>query len=168
MIIGCMFSGKSSELMRRAKRHMAIGRNVLIVNHVFDNRCADNEVKAHSGENMQAIKINRIADMKNTDEYDVIAIDEGQFFQDLPSVMKLIQQKKRVIVAGLSSDFMRRPFDNISAMIAHADDVVFMKALCIHCGADAVFSKRTSNESSAICVGGASKYDAVCRTHYET
>ena len=102
----------------------------------------------------------------NVDSYDVIGVDEGQFFQDLAVVLRWVEMGKRVCVAGLSGDYQKKNFETISYLIPHADDIQFKKALCMHCGCSASFSRRVGSSSERLLVGGKDKYEAVCRKHY--
>lgn len=166
IFIGCMFSGKSTALVHHASRHRAVGKSVLLINHCFDSRCSDKEVKTHDGACSVAIKASKLSDV-DVDGHDIIGIDEGQFFPDLEEVVKRwINEDRNVAVAGLSGDFMGRPFPNMSNILPHADNVVFKKALCMECGEPAIFSKRIIESDDVLLVGGKSAYRAVCRKHF--
>lgn len=166
VFIGCMFSGKSTALVHHASRHRAVGKSVLLINHSFDSRCDDKEVKTHDGTCSLAIKASKLSEVDVRD-HDIIGIDEGQFFPDLEEVVKRwILQGKDVAVAGLSGDFMGRPFASMSNILPHADNIVFKKALCMECGEPAIFSKRMIKSHDIVLVGGKSAYRAVCRKHF--
>lgn len=101
------------------------------------------------------------------DEYDVIGIDEGQFFPDIVEFCETVANAgKIVIVAALDGTFQRRPFGHVLELIPLAEDVVKLKAVCMSCQGDAAFSKRLGSEMEVELIGGADKYVAVCRSCY--
>lgn len=169
LIIGSMYSGKSTELIRRVKRFRSIGMKCCVVNHSYDTRVTGQYIQTHDGDKIKAIKSNDIL-LVNTKGYDVIAIDEAQFFNNLKTAVHLmIESGKHVIVAGLSGDYQRKKFGEILDLIPMADDVIFKRALCLKCchpQRPASFTKRLTNEDSQILVD--SKYIAVCRQCYKT
>jgi len=164
IITGSMYSGKSTELIRRVRRLQSIGMHCLVVNHINDTRVTGNFVQTHDGKTIQAVKTDDIL-MLHVKQYDAIAIDEAQFFNNLiPAITLMLQHKKYVIVAGLVSDYKRRKFGEILDLIPMADDVTYTRALCQTCshpGRPASFTKRLSAEQETIAVEG--KYIAVCR-----
>jgi thymidine kinase len=164
MILGCMFSGKSTELMNQVSRLRAVGASVLVVNHTFDSRCS-NEVKTHAGSRMPAVKTTSLSNV-NVGTYDVIGVDEAQFFKDLHVVLDWVEAGKDVYVAGLSGDFQRKPFGVISSLIPHADRIQVKQALCMACGEPAAFSKRVVCSDEKLLVGGKDQYVAACRRHF--
>lgn len=156
IIMGCMFSGKTSELLRRVKRHVSINRNVILVNHAMDIRY-DNEahVTSHDGiqiKNKPTVKSISVYNLKDVfdrtyyDSADIIAIDEAQFFGDLVDTVKIITEKhnKMVIICGLNGDAARNKFGSILDLIPFADNVIFLQALCCICndGTKGIFSKK--------------------------
>lgn len=168
VIIGSMYSGKSTELVRRVQRLRSIGVNCLVVNHTKDTRVNGGFVQSHSGEQISATKIDELL-MIDVRPYDAIAIDEGQFFTNLKTAVMLMVEKhnKHVIVAGLSGDYARNPFGDMLELIPLADDVQFKRALCARCRHPeraASFTTRLSDETSTISVN--SEYIAVCRSCY--
>ncbi len=168
VIIGCMFSGKSSTLIRKVARLRAIDKKCVFVNHTFDSRCGE-EVKTHEGIRYNAVKCDKMAEFTNWEEYDVIGIDEGQFFQDIVHyVEKYLLHGVVVIVAGLSGDFNLKPFINVCELMSLANDVTYTKALCVHCkdGTPATFSKRLINDNKRILTGADDTYEPVCRVHF--
>ena len=147
LIIGPMYSGKSTELIRRCKRRMSIGLSVLVINHSLDTRYGNaNKISTHDGTKLTAYACNEINDYEMFKQYDVIAIDEAQFFTDLArSVNKLAEDmEKQVIIACLSGDSNRKPWPGIDSLIALSDEIQHCKALCVLCHAPAPFSKKTS------------------------
>jgi thymidine kinase len=173
LIVGCMFSGKSTELIRRIRRFQSIGKRVCVINHAKDTR-TDDKVQSHHGDNVKAMKMDHLLNFVNSmeDMYDVICIDEGQFFDDLyASVMYLVDVRGiPVIVAGLNADYRREPFGDMLRLIVKSDDVMFCKAYCGMCkdGTVAAFTKRLSDSQALVDVGASDKYVAVCRKCYLT
>ena len=168
LIIGCMFSGKSSTLLRKIRRLKSIKKKCAVINHDYDTRCEE-QIKTHANDYIEAIKLGTLGSFTSWEEYDVIAIDESQFFPDIvKNIKKFLKQGKQVIVAGLSGDFNGKPFDNISQLISLADNIHFTKALCIHCrdGTPAIFSKRKTKNNERIISGAAELYEPVCRVHF--
>lgn len=167
IIMGSMYSGKSTELVRRVNRLRSIGMYCLIVNHTNDTRVDGNFLQTHDGKQIKAVKTDDIL-LLNTKPYDVIAIDEAQFFSNLvPAVSLMVKQNTHVIVAGLTGDYQRQKFGEILDLIPLADDVAFTRALCQKCAhphRPASFTKRISDEKETISVE--SSYIAVCRQCY--
>jgi len=168
LIIGSMYSGKSTELIQQIKRLKSIGMRCLVVNHSNDTRLDGGYIQTHDGDKLPATKTNDIM-MVRTKDYDAIAIDEGQFFSNLrTAVVLMLQHQKHVIVAGLSGDYERKKFGSILDLIPIADNVLFKRALCAHCnhpGKLASFTKRMDESKTLISVN--STYAAVCRQCYE-
>ena len=118
IILGCMFSGKSTELLRRCNRYKAIGKQILLINHENDTR-TDNKIKTHNNVTQEAVKISKMSELfsNHNDVFnnaDVIGIDEAQFFDDLHSfVEKAESYNKIIIISGLDGDSNRKPFGEI-------------------------------------------------------
>lgn len=171
VILGCMFSGKSTELIRRTTRYKAIGKNVLLINHSKDTR-TDNNVETHSNLKEKAIKVAELLPLIDTSEFlnsDVIGIDEAQFFEDLYQfVLKAEKFNKTIIVAGLDGDFLRKPIGQILDLIPLCDEVVKLTAMDMKDkdGTPAIFSKRTIQDNSQVVVGAEECYMAVSRANY--
>ena len=172
IIVGSMFSGKSTELIRRCHRYECIGKKVLIINSILDTRCENNEVQTHNNQIHNAVKVDKLLHMNNDIiiHSDVIGIDEAQFFEDLPDfLIKIEKYNKIIIVAGLDGDFNRKSFGKILECIPLADNITKLSAMCSICkdGTPAIFSKKLdSNDDKVIDVGAIDKYVAVCRKHY--
>lgn len=179
LILGCMFSGKTTELLRMVEREESIGRSVIVINHSHDSeRSGDGVMKTHSG-------ISRRVEYELSDLHDglfseipelldgsgnTIAINEGQFFSNLNEfVLKCIAKGKNVIVCGLDSDFKKNPFYEIVNLVPHANTLIKTKALCAICkdGTSAIYSKRIVGGESRIQVGGGDSYKPVCRSCYD-
>lgn len=164
IIMGSMYSGKSTELIRRMNRLKSIGMRCLLVNHTQDTRVNGDFIQTHDGKKIKAVKTNDIL-LLDIKPYDAIAIDEAQFFTNLlPAVAIMLENDKHVIVAGLNGDYQRKKFGEVLDLIPLADDVTFTRALCQECAhphRHASFTKRMSNEKETISVE--STYVAVCR-----
>lgn len=173
IICGSMFSGKSEELIRRIRRLEYAHQKVVVFKHKVDDRICTEFVHAHNGEKYKAIALDNPADMDLfiTDDMSVVGIDEVQFFSpDIISVIfKLLDAGKSVIAAGLDLDFRGMPFGVIPTLMAVADTVTKLNAVCICCGKDACYSQRLINGSPArfddpvVLVGAQDHYQARCR-----
>ena len=181
VVCGSMFSGKTEELMRRLRRAEYAKKTVLTIKHKIDNRKSYACIVSHNGvereaqpissceEGMQALE--QIIDK----EFDVIGIDEIQFFPDntVKIIQQLVAQGKRVIVAGLDLDFRGTPFTIVPTLMALADDVTKLHAICMVCGQEANHTQRLINgepanyEDDTILVGGEECYEARCRACYK-
>ncbi len=172
IIIGPMFSGKSTELLRRAGRYEAIGKNVLYINYYLDQRYGKmNDITTHDKKSKKALMIQELMSVLHTEEYkscDIIAINEAQFFKDLYPFCKeaLYKQKKYIILAGLDGDYNKNPFGDILKLIPHCDTLIKLHALCHYCGVEAQFTKRITEDASQIVIGGKECYVPACREHY--
>lgn len=174
VICGSMFSGKSEELIRRLRRAKIAKKKVITFKHSFDTRSDLNHVASHDGSTLPALAIKNTSEILNyeTDHVDVIGIDEVQFFshESISVILQLLDQGKRVIVAGLNLDYRGVPFGPMPTLISLADTVTKLSAICIICGADAYFSQRIINGAPApyddklIKVGAQEHYQARCRT----
>lgn len=173
VICGSMFSGKSEELIRRLKRAELAQLKISVFKHRLDNRMAIEYIYAHSGDKFKSIALDNPQDMQLfiTDDVDIVAIDEIQFFSTdiIEVILKLIDESKRVIIAGLDLDFRGIPFGCIPALMAIADSVTKLTAVCMECGSDAHFTQRLINGKAAkfndpiIMVGAQECYQARCR-----
>lgn len=165
VITGPMFSGKTTELIRRAREYKERhGLRVLVINHAKDVRTAQNTVRTHDGVTYPAVHAHDLM-LVNTRQYDVIAVDEGQFFNNLRTFVDIETRRwgKRVLVAGLNSDYLRRPFGEMPLLMSLADHVVVKHSTCSACSSPALFTQRLSDNGDTIDVGGAEKYAARCR-----
>jgi thymidine kinase len=167
IIMGNMFSGKTSELIRRLKRHKAIGDSVLVINSKKDTRNESEVLQTHDKNTFECIKTDNLDTVDYMDA-DVVAVDEAQFFKGLrPFVERALKHDKHVILTGLDGDFRQRVFGEILELIPLADDVTKLKALCMECldGTLGPFTKRTSSRTEQELVGECDVYRAVCRRH---
>ena len=171
IIMGNMFSGKTSELIRRLKRHQVIRDKVLVINSKKDIRNMSEVLQTHDQNTFECIKTEHLMSVVGTDEWydaDVIAVDEAQFFEGLrPFVEQALKEEKHVILAGLDGDFRQRVFGELLELIPLADEVTKLKALCMVCmnGKLGPFTKRTVKNDEQELVGDSDVYRAVCRMH---
>ena len=165
LIIGPMYSGKSTELIRKVKHLQSIGMKCLVINHSNDTRVDGDFVQTHAGDQFKATKTDDLL-LAQTRIYDAIAIDEGQFFHNLKTAVHfMLQRGKCVIVAGLNGDYQRNPFGQMLELIPMAENVIFKHAVCTKCQKEACFTKRIGHQTQTVLVN--CKYIAVCRQCYE-
>jgi len=172
LIIGNMFSGKSSELIRRINREKSINKKILVVNFISDNRYSNNSVATHDNLKVNCLKLAKLNDITENmiQQYDSFFIDEGQFFTDLfDVVLKLVDvHNKHVVISGLDGDSFRNPFGDILKLVPICDTIDKLKAYCCVCnnGTSAPFTKKICKNTQIIDIGGSDKYITVCRYHY--
>ena len=175
IIIGCMFSGKTTEIIKICKKWESINKKVMCINYKEDIRYGnDQHLYAHNGMKIKTINVLEFNEINMNDikDVDVILINEAQFFKGLKEFcIKLVEEyKKHVIVSGLDGDFKREPFGEICQLIPICDEVIKLTALCKICnnGTKAIFSKRIieDKEYKVIDIGGIEKYIPVCRKCY--
>ena len=170
VVCGPMFSGKTEELIRRVKRAQIAKQRVQIFKPAMDVRYADKEVVSHSSLSIKAEPVDTAVEIliRIKDSTRVVAIDEVQFFDEniLKVVAKLAARGCRVICAGLDLDFRARPFGSMPQLLAMADEVTKIHAICTVCGAPAVRSQRLTASKDDILLGETDAYEARCRGHY--
>ena len=177
VICGSMFCGKTDELIRRLRRATIARQHVQVFKPAIDVRYAVGKVTSHAGNDYSAIPVERAADirLKLDKEVTVVAIDEAQFFDDeiIQVVEELAANKMRVIVAGLDTDFRGEPFGPMPVLMARAEHVDKIQAICMVCGEPASRTQRLVNGQPAryddpvVIVGAAEMYEARCRAHHE-
>lgn len=181
VVCGSMFSGKTEELVRRLRRAEFANKSVLTIKHKIDNRKSHSCIVSHNGLEREAFPISGceqgIEALKKVidQDYDVIGIDEIQFFppEIIDTIRELVEKGKRVIVAGLDLDFKGEPFGIVPTLMALADDVLKLHAICLVCGDEANFTQRLINGQPAkyddelILVGADECYEARCRRCYK-
>jgi thymidine kinase len=171
IIMGNMFSGKTSELIRRLKRLKVIGKKILVVNSSKDTRCPDEVLKTHDNVKFNCYKTHDLFDLMDVSEFydaDIIAIDEAQFFPRLKKFVECcLLSEKSIILAGLDADSFQRKFGELIDCIPLACDVTKLSALCMHCndGTPGPFTKRIVDDKTLELIGGSDMYEAVCRNH---
>jgi thymidine kinase len=171
LIIGNMFSGKTSELIRRINREKSINKKILVVNYIADNRYSSNSIASHDNLKVSCLKLEKLNDVLIfQSKYDSFFIDEGQFFIDLYDTIKTLVDvhKKHVIISGLDGDSNRNVFGDIIKLIPICDTVDKLTAYCVKCnnGKTAPFTKKISGNSNIVDIGSADKYIPVCRYHF--
>ncbi len=166
VVCGSMFSGKTEELIRRMKRAKFAQQKVEIFKPAIDTRYHEEDVVSHEG---NAIKSTPVPSSSNilllANDVEVIGIDEAQFFDDnLPRVCRqLADQGIRVIIAGLDMDFKGEPFGPMPALMANAEFVTKVHAICMHCGDLAQFSHRKIANDEVVLLGETQEYEPLCR-----
>ncbi len=177
VICGSMFSGKSEELIRRIRRAEIAKQRVQVFSHSLDTRYGQSKVASHNGSNLSAAPVKTAAQIieKLDPQTTVVAIDEAQFFDGelLSVVNELAKRGVRVIVAGLDVDFRAQPFGPMPLLMAQAEQVEKLSAICVICGEPASRTQRLINGNPAkyddpvILVGANEVYEARCRLHHE-
>jgi len=178
VICGGMYSGKSSELIRRITRAKYARRQVQLFKPALDGRYHATKIVAHDSRNHEAHAVAHVEEILKEvlPDTDIVAIDEIQFFAPdatIAVVSELLAQGRKVIVAGLDMDFAGRPFGAIPYLLATADEIDKIRAICIKCGKKAYVSQRlvdgcpASIDDPQIKVGGIEAYEARCRECWE-
>ncbi|MAT41946.1 MAG: thymidine kinase [Anaerolineaceae bacterium] len=177
VVCGSMFCGKTEELIRRLRRAVIAKQNVQVFKPIIDNRYQAAKVSSHNGDAFEAQPIEKAADLlKNLEsKTTVVGIDEAQFFD--PEIIKIVHDLAdkgiRVILAGLDMDFKGEPFGVMPELLAIAERVDKLSAICMVCGDSASRTQRLVNGKPAryddpvIIVGASELYEARCRTHHE-
>ena len=166
VICGSMFSGKTEELIRRLRRAEFANQQLILFKPKIDNRYSKNNVVSHSGNEFEAVLIENSSEIiGHIDQHMVVAIDEAQFFDDgIVGVGELLSAKGiRVVLAGLDMDYTGKPFGPMPNLLAVAEYVTKVHAICVSCGNLAQFSNRTVSETSQVLVGAVEKYRPLCR-----
>lgn len=169
VIVGSMFSGKTEELIRRLRRAKYAHQRIEIFKPQIDTRYSDQNVVSHDSNSIMATPISSSSSIPLlAGVADVVGIDEAQFFDmDLADVCnKLANNGIRVIAAGLDMDFRGNPFGPIPQLMAVADQVTKVHAICVRCGDLAQFSHRTSEADRLVLLGEADAYEPLCRRCY--
>ena len=169
VICGSMFSGKTEELIRRMKRAKFAHQKVEIFKPTLDTRYSEEEVVSHDSNHILSTPIESSASiLLLATDVDVVGIDEAQFFDDeLPAVCnELARRGTRVIVAGLDMDFKCQPFGPMPALMAVADEVTKVHAICVRCGSLAYVSHRTVQNDKLVLLGEKMEYEPLCRECY--
>ncbi|KAI5670851.1 hypothetical protein M9H77_11215 [Catharanthus roseus] len=174
VIVGPMFAGKTTTLIKRMKTECSNGRNFALIKSNKDNRYGLESVASHDGEKLPCWPLANLSSFRQRiglEEYDkleVIGIDEAQFFEDLYDFccQAADQDGKTVIVAGLDGDYLRRSFGSVLDIIPIADTVTKLTARCELCGKRAFFTLRKTEETETELIAGAEVYMPVCRKHY--
>lgn len=176
VITGPMFAGKTEELLRRVRRAMIAGQHVTVLTHAIDTRSGPNRIASHIGSDAPSVALASAAEIADavSDATEIVAIDEAHFFGTtlVDAVDQLAARGKVVLVAGLDVTFEGEPFEPLPTLMALAERVDKLTAICTACGEEAVFHMRvqpataSTTELDAGHVGGAEKYQARCRRHF--
>ncbi|HBS48398.1 TPA: thymidine kinase [Candidatus Dependentiae bacterium] len=180
VICGSMFSGKTEELMRRLRRAEFAKQNILTIKHKIDVRKSYECIVSHNGAKREAFAFDGTVQclekiLKLSEGHEVVGLDEIHFFipQIIETIKALVDNGKRVIIAGLDIDFRGEPFAITATLLAIADEVTKLKAICVKCGKDAKHNQRIINGNPAkyddpiILVGAEECYEARCRDCFE-
>ena len=171
VIVGPMFSGKSEELIRRLRRAEYGRQRVQIFKPVIDQRYAKNGIVSHSGLEIASELVRTGSEVleKVAPRTEVVGIDEAQFLGEsiIDACSRLAELGKRVIVAGLDTDFMGRPFEPMPRLLAVAEEITKLLAICMSCGNPAVHTQRLVASEELIVVGATGMYEARCRRCFE-
>jgi thymidine kinase len=176
LICGPMFSGKTEELMRRLRRVGYARKTAILVKPAIDDRYSVDEVVSHEGQRMAA-RVVRMPEaiLQLAAGADVVGVDEGQFLDDslIDVCQELVERGVRVVIAGLDLDYRQEPFGSMPRLLAMADEVAKLKAVCHSCGEAAMFTQRLVNGAPApfsgetVVIGGLDSYEARCRACFE-
>ena len=171
VITGSMFSGKSEELIRRLRRAIIARQRVQVFKPAIDDRYAAGQVVSHSRWRLEAERVHKATEIleRLDPRTEVVGIDEALFFDDelVATCSRIADLGKRVIVAGLDMDFRGEPFGPMPELMAVAEEVEKVHAICARCGAPASFSQRFSHVLEQVVVGYADIYEARCRRCFE-
>lgn len=177
VVCGSMFSGKTDELIRRLVRATIAKQKVQVFKPAIDIRYAVEKVASHTGSTYDAIPVEKAAEIRSRLDGDttIVGIDEAQFFdaEVVTVAQELAARGVRVIVAGLDTDFRGEPFGSMPILMAEAENVTKLHAICMVCGDDASRTQRLVNDKPAryddpvVIVGASEMYEARCRLHHE-
>jgi len=169
VICGSMFSGKTEELIRRLKRAQFANQKIEIFKPTVDTRYSDMDVVSHDLHKIPCIPVKEPAKMLEIDsDVEVIGIDEAQFYDSslVDVAQQLANRGVRVIVAGLDMDYLGKPFGPMPALMAIAQDVTKVHAICVRCGNLASYSHRLSKSKKLVVLGEKDVYEPLCRECY--
>ncbi len=171
VITGGMFSGKSEELIRRLRRAIIARQRVQVFKPALDDRYTAGQVVSHSRWRLEAERVARTVEILDhlDPRTEVVGIDEAQFFDDalVTVCSRIADLGKRVIVAGLDMDFRGEPFGPMPRLMAVAEEVEKVHAICVRCGAPASYTQRLTQAQEQVVVGAADIYEARCRRCFE-
>src|SRR5580692_8437608 len=170
-ICGPMFSGKSEELMRRLRRSIIARKRVQVFKPLIDDRYSSDEIVSHNDLRMKSQAVQTAADiLPNLDSRtEVVGIDESNFFGPglVPVASHLADSGKQVLIAGLDTDYMGRPFPPMPELLCLAESITKTLAICMHCGNPAKHTQRLVESTDLIVVGARGMYEARCRRCFE-
>jgi thymidine kinase len=169
LILGPMFSGKSTRLVETVRKYTYKNKKTVLVNFIDDKRYSENsQIVTHDLNKYDSLSCQMLGEIYDViKNYDVIGIDEGQFYSDVVNISeKLAYNGKIVIIAALSGNFKMEPFETVSKLISKADKIKLMKAYCFYCQRTAGFSLRTVCSDQEILIGAGEAYRPVCKKCY--
>jgi thymidine kinase len=171
VICGPMFSGKSEELIRRLRRTEIARQRVQIFKPGIDERYSQDHIVSHSELKIRSVGVKDAADMESRLDLrtEVIGVDEAQFLGEgiVPLVVRLADMGKRIVIAGLDTDYLGRPFHPMPELLAVADEITKTLAICMQCGNPAKHTQRLIASEELIVVGATGMYEARCRRCFE-
>jgi thymidine kinase len=171
VVCGPMFSGKSEELIRRLRRAEIARQRVQVFKPALDDRYADDHIVSHSELKIRSEPVKDAVDLESRLDLrtEVIGIDEAQFLGSgmVDLVVRLADMGKRIVIAGLDTDYLGRPFHPIPELLAVADEITKTLAICMQCGNPAKHTQRLVASEDLIVVGAAGMYEARCRRCFE-
>lgn len=170
VVCGSMFSGKTEELLRRLKRAQIARQNVALFKPATDTRFADDEVVSHDENTMPGTVVDTAEEiLQLVNDADVVGIDEAQFFDNalVDVSQQLARDGRRVVIAGLDQDYLAKPFEPIPQLMAVAEHVTKLHAVCMVCGAPANHSQRIVASDKRVLVGEKDAYEPRCRTCFD-
>lgn len=171
VICGPMFSGKSEELIRRLRRAMIARKRVQVFKPAIDTRYSDNEIVSHGDLRMQSEVVDDAAGILTRMDWrsEVIGVDEANFMGGglVDAAQRLADSGKQVIIAGLDTDYLGRPFAPIPDLLCLAESITKTLAICVRCGNPAKHTQRLRGSEDLIVVGAADMYEARCRRCFE-
>jgi thymidine kinase len=171
VVCGPMFSGKSEELIRRLRRAMYARKRVQVFKPVIDIRYSKTEIVSHADTRLPSETVDNAAEILQRINWrtEVVGIDEANFLGEglIRVCEQLADSGKQVIVAGLDTDYMGRPFAPIPELLAHAESIAKMLAICVRCGNPAKHTQRLVASEDLIVVGASGMYEARCRRCFE-
>ena len=170
VICGGMFSGKTEEMIRRMRRATIGGKKVFLGKASKDTRYDNEQVVTHNMDRMDSVPISSVDELYQAiGDADVIGIDEVQFFTEefIEAFENLANEGRRVILSGLDMDYAGIPFGLMPLLLARANRVSKLKAVCIQCGQDASYSYRLNNDSNQVMLGSTDSYEARCRACFK-
>jgi len=171
VVVGGMYSGKTEELIRRLQRAKLARQKIQVFKPIIDNRYHKEDVTSHNQNSVTALPIRAAEDVWDhlLDDTQVVGIDEGQFFDStlIQVVQDLAERGIRVIVAGLDTDWQAKPFEPMPTLMAIAENVTKLQAVCVVCGKGASRTQRVAQVEGQVVVGSHGIYEARCREHFK-
>lgn len=166
LIVGPMFSGKTSRLIDKYNEYSNHQR-VLVINHILDTRySSDNIMVSHDGKNIQCVRLSKLSELDQLN-YDMFLINEANLFPDLVEFILLHMNHKQIYVAGLDGDYKRCHFGDLHLLYPYADNIIKLKGICELCKVNpSIYTIRTTNDTSQILIG-VDQYKPVCRSCYQ-